>query len=336
MRWFRSIKERGKRLIAFRRRREDPERAAPDYRWVRRTVQTLVVAFSLSVVVVLGWNGTRALLNTFIFENDAFALNQFDLETNGHLPKQMAMRWSGVKLGENIFSIDLTRVRRNLETFPLVRLAQVERVIPNRLRVRLREHVPILKAYSLSYDSQAQRIVAKPFLVDRHGYVFSPGLEGPLLERQGFWQRLPELTGATRLNLISGRVSPRAQVHFAIQTILAFERSALTEELKIRSIDPIGTEFLMLNASGRQQVRVGRSYLDKRNMKQQMTLTRAERDSRFLDKQFRRWALTLQRHREINRNLLFADLSVKDNVPYRWAQLDDLSGGKLHSANMGE
>ena len=71
-------------------------------------------------------------------------------------------------------------------------------------------------------------------------------------------------------------------------------------------------------------------------MKQQMTLTRAERDSRFLDKQFRRWALTLQRHREINRNLLFADLSVKDNVPYRWAQLDDLSGGKLQSANMGE
>ena len=48
-------------------------------------------------------------------------------------------RWAGVKPGENLFALDLARVKRDLEMVPLIDSVSVERVLPRTLRIRVTE-----------------------------------------------------------------------------------------------------------------------------------------------------------------------------------------------------
>ncbi len=268
--------------------------------WHRR----LGMAGRLAVVVaglgVLGWMGIRTAVDAFLLKNDAFALRRFELRTDGRLTREQALRWSGVKQGDNVLALDLAQIKRNLEMVSMVRAAAVERIIPDQLRVRLWERRPVFKAYILSPGEQGGRMAIRPYMIDAFGFVLSPKSSGSgALERESFWQQLPELTGINRLQLIPGETAQSRQVNSAIQTLIAFNGSRLAERVKIRSIDVSKRRVLVVRTSDQQEVTLGREALAT---------------------QFRRWKIMLDRAKQENMRLVSLDLSVKNNHPFRWVQ----------------
>ena len=71
------------------------------------------------------------------------------------------------ELRGNFFTIDLARARKSFETLPWVRKADLRRHWPDRLEVRLEEHVPLARWGALG-------------LVNTQGEIFSASYEGEL------------------------------------------------------------------------------------------------------------------------------------------------------------
>ena len=258
----------------------------------------------------MGWKGVRATVDAFLLKNDAFALRHFELRTDGRLSREQVLRWTGVQPGENMWALDLAQIKRNLEMASVVRTAVVERIIPDRLRVRIWERRPVFKAYFLSPDKERKgRMTLKPYMIDSSGFVFLPRAgESEELERESFWQRLPELTGISGLRLIPGERARSGQVGFAIQTLAAFRASSMADRIQIRSIDVSKRQALVIKTSDRQEVTLGRG---------EIVLDAARREKK-LATQFRRWEVMLNKARRENMRLISLDLSVKNNHPFQW------------------
>lgn len=258
----------------------------------------------------MGWKGVRSTVDAFLLRNDAFALRYFHFRTDGRLSRDQVLRWTGVQPGENIWALDLAQIKRNLEMASMVRSAVVERIIPDRLRVRIWERRPVFKAYFLSPDKERKgRMFLKPYMIDSSGFVFLPRVgEGEELERESFWQRLPELTGISGLRLIPGERARPGQIDFAIQTLAAFRSSSMADRIRIRSIDVSKKQALVVKTSDRQEVTLGRGEI----------VWDAARREKKLATQFRRWEIMLNKARRENMRLISLDLSVKNNHPFQW------------------
>ncbi|MCS1406994.1 MAG: Cell division protein FtsQ [Verrucomicrobia subdivision 3 bacterium] len=299
--WFSKKKSKAKRGKATSRRLD--VKARRRVVWHDRlgiAVRLAALVFGLGVMGWMGWRGIQFTVDIFLLENDAFALQRFELRTNGRLTPEQVLRWSGVESGDNVLALDLAQIKRNLEMVPMIHEVAVERVIPDRLKVRIRERRPIFKAYCLSRGGRGQRIVMKPFMIDEFGFVLSPQPPaGADLERQAFWQQLPELMGLSGLRLVPGERVQSRQVDMAIQALQAFQESSMTERVKIWSIDISKSRVLVARTSDQQEVTLGRENLAS---------------------QFHRWELMLDRANRENMRLVHLDLSVKNNHPFRWVQ----------------
>ncbi len=257
----------------------------------------------------MGWKGVRATVDAFLLRNDAFALRHFELRTDGRLSREQVLRWCDVQSGENLWALDLAQIKRNLEMVSVVRTAVVERIIPDRLRVWIGERRPVFKAYFLSPDKERKgRMTLKPYMIDSSGFVFLPKAGESELERESFWQRLPELTGISGLRLIPGERARSGQVDFAIQVLDAFRDSGMADRIQIRSMDVSKRQALVVKTSDRQEVTLGRGEI----------VLDAERQEKKLATQFRRWEIMLNKARRENMRLISLDLSVKNNHPFQW------------------
>src|ERR1700677_2755817 len=65
----------------------------------------LVFATILSFYLV--WRSGQWALNRLIYENNAFAIQAIDVQTDGGVAVDQLRRWSGVKNGENLLALDL-------------------------------------------------------------------------------------------------------------------------------------------------------------------------------------------------------------------------------------
>jgi len=75
-------------------------------------------------------------MDYFVYSNKAFAIHEINIQTDGVLSTEQLGRWSGVKREQNLFALDLARVKRDLELIPSVASVSVERVLPHTLRIR--------------------------------------------------------------------------------------------------------------------------------------------------------------------------------------------------------
>ena len=92
-------------------------------RWVGVGLSVLTGIF---VVLFVFWQGGRWLLDKFVYENEAFAIQRIDVQTDGVVLGEQLRRWAMVKTGENLLALDLARVKRDLELVPIVQSATVE------------------------------------------------------------------------------------------------------------------------------------------------------------------------------------------------------------------
>ena len=128
---------------------------------------------ALVFLVLFFWRGGEWLLNQAVYDNPAFAIQRVEVSTDGVIAPQIIRKWSMVKLGQNLLSLDLLRVKRDLEAQPPIESVAVERVLPNTLRLFITERQPVAQTLA----QQARRdggVATVVYDFDENGYVMQP------------------------------------------------------------------------------------------------------------------------------------------------------------------
>ena len=116
-----------------------------EVRAARLRLATTAAGLALATVggLYLLWRAGDWALDQFVFKNDAFAIRELDIRTDGSIPIDQLSRWAGVKPGDNLLALDLNRVKCDLELSPLIESVAVERVLPRALKISVVEREPI-------------------------------------------------------------------------------------------------------------------------------------------------------------------------------------------------
>lgn len=241
------------------------------------------------------WRGSELLVDVAFYENQAFAVRQVNVRTDGRIDAAQLREWSGVKRGDNLIGLDLIKVKRGLEQVPFIKSAAVDRVLPGTLRIRVTERRPVAQVmvYRRRADGEYLKMI---YHLDSEGHVTEP-LAGADREEQKRLRWLPMLMGITETELIPGRSLDHERVLTALDLIGRFNRSPMAGLAHLQQVDVSGAQTL--------QVRTW----------QGSAVTLAMNG---LDRQLLRWRLIHdygRQHRQVPAAL---DLSIKNNLPVRW------------------
>jgi cell division septal protein FtsQ len=270
-----------------------------------RSARTRLIAVSLGCVfaVVCGafllWRASDWVLDALIYENEEFAIREIDVQTDGIISPEQLKRWAGVRKGQNLLSLDLARVKRDLELVSRIHSASLERVPPHMLRIRVVEREPMAQI-TLACPAPGGGIEMVLFLVDNEGYVMlpveprhraTPPPQPP--------QQLPALAGFNGNEVQSGRRLESPQVKAALQLLQAFEGSPLESLIEIKRIDVSSPEVLLVTTSQGSEVTLG---------------------LKDLPHQLRRWREIHEMGQRLGKFIATLDLAVSNNIPARWLE----------------
>jgi len=95
-------------------------------RW-RAAGTGLAGVLALALLVLLFWRGGKWFLADAVYENSAFVIQHVDVRTDGVIAPAVIRRWALVRPGQNLLSLDLMRVKRDLEMYSPIAGVSVER-----------------------------------------------------------------------------------------------------------------------------------------------------------------------------------------------------------------
>ena len=155
----------------------------------KRSNRGLLAAMALLLLVVLG----EAAFHFLVAPN--LRIEHINLSCDSPLGREALLRQAGLDGRAYFFSLDPVQVKRDLEAWPPVRAAVVEKIFPDTLRVHVQARVPVALALWGGPDGQ------RPLAIDELGVVFSEGLpaagetlpvlSGLRFEGQALGARLP-------------------------------------------------------------------------------------------------------------------------------------------------
>jgi cell division septal protein FtsQ len=264
----------------------------------RRLAMTLTVSLTVFAGLFLLWRGGEWMLRHFLFENAAFAVHQIDVQTDGVISPDQLRRWAGIKYDDNLLSLDLSRVKRDLELVPFIKAAMVERVLPHTLRIRIIEREPVAQ-FIYTQSRPNGQYEKGTYLLDSEGYLMWP-LEAQQRTRPASTnEHLPLFVGIQPNEVRNGRPIESPQVLAALQFLGAFEKSSLAGLVELKEVDLSVPHLLQLVTSQGAEVVVG--LID-------------------MEGQLRRWKVVLDHGQKIGKVISWIDLSVANNVPARWLE----------------
>ncbi len=114
-----------------------------------------------------------------------------DLPANSHLTKEQILVLTGVPLGKNVFSLDLSRIEKRIEAHPWVAQAFVSRKLPNELYVKVVLERPVAMV------STPQGV----YLVNEKGRLFAPASPAQMKD-------FPALAGISTEELSARQLRP--------------------------------------------------------------------------------------------------------------------------------
>lgn len=291
--WF----QRKSKNRAFTRRHVlDVKLRSDETRRARVRVTTLAVSVSLGTAfaLYLVWRCGEWAVNALIYENRGFAIEQIDVQTDGVIGLDQLRNWAGAKVGNNLFALDLSRIKRDLELAPAVQMAAVERVLPHTLKIRVTEREPVAQIVVPSLRAGEKPLV---YLLDAGGFVMHPltPLQRSVPLQPG--EQYPQITGVNTTELRPGRAVESAPLLAALRLITAFEHSPMAMLVDLHRIDVSSPEILQVTTGQQNEI----------------TLRTAD-----LDRQLQRWRLVYEKGQQQARQIASLDLSVSDHVPLRW------------------
>src|SRR6266480_7685728 len=144
-------------------------------RAARLRLATTAVGLSLGTVIglYLVWRAGDWALDQFVFRNDAFAIRELDIQTDGSIPVEQLRKWAGVKPGVNLLALDLNRVKSDLELAPMIQSVAVERLLPRTLKISVVEREPIVRMKVLQLQPGGG-LELVTYCLDKSGHVIQP------------------------------------------------------------------------------------------------------------------------------------------------------------------
>jgi cell division septal protein FtsQ len=265
-------------------------------------LRTLGVCLGVAAGLVLGlafaWRGGAWLLDRVLFENSAFALQTISVQTDGVLAVDQIRRWAGVRPDDNLWAVDLARVKRDLELVPLIKEAAVERVLPSRLNLRITEREPIARVFAFEPKPAGAGYTLVGYYLDAEGYVILLGASAPALRQIPGIDQLPVLVGVNSTDVPPGKPVESLQVRAALKLIAEFEQSPMLGRADLERID--------LAAPGVLRVTTGQGG---------EICFATDR----LDWQLHRWRTVYDHGCTVGKAIKSLDLSVTNNLPVAWA-----------------
>jgi cell division protein FtsQ len=258
---------------------------------------SFMVVFGTVFGLYLLWRVGELGLNTFVYENPDFSIEQIDAQTDGKIAPDQLRRWTGVRLGENLIGLDLGQVKRNLEMISTIDSVSVERVLPHTLRVRVTERVPIAQV-NLPRADGAGGIAVSVFQLDADGFVIQPldprVCTVPMAEVDS---QLPVIGGLNYFLLQPGRRIELPQVQAALELVEAFDQSPMAGLVELQRVDVSQPRVIVATTGQGSEITFG---LDK------------------VEQQIRRWQQAYGFGAQQHRTIGSLDLAVANNVPVRW------------------
>jgi cell division protein FtsQ len=266
----------------------------------RRTLRRLTVSVTalaiLAAVAGTSWGLYRLVKLAgakLLYENPRFAIAQIVVENDGVLTTEQVKQRVGVRVGENLLSVDLDRARRNLELLPIVRSVSVRREFPNRLVVHVEERMAMARLQPRTLPGGSDGSV---FLVDREGYVVKPFKlgDGAVVQPRRQVSGLPLLTGVKPGDLCVGRRVESEQVYQALQLLDKLAQSAVCSVVDVGQIDLSKTQLLTVTTRQKSVIKF---------------------DPQDLQQQLRRLAVVLSWAQQRRKTVQMVDLTVERGVP---------------------
>jgi len=258
----------------------------------------LGVSTSLALGGLGIWNGSAWILNELVYSNEAFGVEEVDIQTDGILTPDQLRKWSGVRPGQNLLALDLRRVKRDLELVPLIESAAVERILPRKLKIRVTEREPIAEVYAFQGQGADAAMEPSIFYIDSAGFIILP-LKGSTNESSPFGEGLPRLTGIKPGELRPGHKVVSPQIYAALKLLGDFERSPMAGLNDIKGIDLASPQTLQVTTSGGSEVTF---------------------PSDGFPDQFARWRSVQEYSARIDKSIGTLDLAVSNYVPVRWLE----------------
>src|SRR2546426_12653335 len=240
----------------------DVKLRAKEVRAVRLKLATTALCVSIGTVTTLYllWRGGVWALDQFVFENEAFAVRDLNIQTDGTIPIAQLRQWAGVKPGDNLLALDLARIKRDIELAPMIETAAVERALPHTLRVRVTEREPIARI-KLPQLQPRGGVAMVSYYLDQGGHVIQP-LPALADATAHDADSLPVLSGVNAAELRPGSAVGSPKVIAALRLIAAFENSPMSGLVEMKSVDVTGTEVLQVTTGQGGQITFAFERLD--------------------------------------------------------------------------
>jgi hypothetical protein len=262
----------------------------------------LAVIFSLAFVALVLWRGGTWVLDGLIYQNDAFAIQQIVVQTDGVLNSQAIRAWAKVRLGENLMALDLLRVKRSLESQPPIQFGAVERVLPHTLKIAVNEREPVAQTIvTLVRPGGTTEQAVYDF--DEDGYVMKPLDPVWRIALPPASERLPILAGVAPAEPQPGQQVTSPQIRAALALVCEFDHSPMTGVVEIQGIDVSLPEVLRVTTSQKAQITFSLAHFDT---------------------QLRRWRLIHDRYQKEGKAIASLDLSISNNLPVHWVAASTL------------
>lgn len=203
----------------------------------------LVFAGGAALVLLVTWQVFLRALDHLVYRNPRFAIRSIEVETAGRLDPAQLRQWAGVRPGDNLMALSPGRVQASLTLMPWIRDVRVERILPDRLVIRVWEREPVARAELGVMEPATQRFWIEPLLVDGEGNVLPP--LNPAWLRPGQtadFAHLPRLDGLPPEQLRSGRRMESRRVSAALTLLRAFEEGPMFPVKDLVSLDIAGND----------------------------------------------------------------------------------------------
>ena len=227
---------RNQRVSSFRQRRQQHlldvkvrSRKAVQHRNRRFVVVFSKVALVVALVAVI-YVGGRFAAKRFFLDNPDYKLSAIEVQTDGTLQREQILSVADLREGENIFRVNLGRVRARLQELPQVDEVEIVRKLPSEIDIRIVERKPIAwitgeKQIADPFASDAA------FLVDARGVLMK---EKKLLPE---YLGLPLILGCANESLEAGKTVQSPEAKSALELLRLSTRSFMQTRFQIREID---------------------------------------------------------------------------------------------------
>ncbi len=212
-----------------------------------RTGAIVLAAVALAGILWAIVFGARLIGESLFSRNDRFQIRTLDISSDGKLTASHIREYAGVSEGMNLFAIDIAKMRKDLESVPVVSSVTIERRLPDTLVIRTTERSAVARL------ENAQ--VGYTLALDREGFVLGPSSVSP---------QLPAITGSREKGLRPGARVGDPAVKNALHLIELCDQPGFSQVVKIERVDVGQSDYLDIRLSRGERILMTPSAIDAR------------------------------------------------------------------------